>query len=192
MENSAFGEGSDGAATAKEATKCGIKLRGFRAGRFPANYWLTTGILKIKILIGANRSTPSEHHEVDVPTGNIKFYDAERGFGFIATDDGDQVFLHASALPQDAPAPKPGARVEFGVADGRKGPQALSVKYLDPIPSVARAQRKPAEELAVMVEDVIRLLDSLGNQLRRGRYPEKATASKTAIVLRGIADSIEA
>ncbi|XBH23125.1 cold shock domain-containing protein [Jonesiaceae bacterium BS-20] len=127
-----------------------------------------------------------------MPTGKVKFFDAERGFGFITTDEGDQVFLHASALPQDAPAPKQGARVEFGVADGKKGPQALSVKYLDPLPSIARATRRPAEEVAVMVEDVIRLLDSLGNQLRRGRYPDKATASKTAIVLRGIADSIEA
>ena len=90
------------------------------------------------------------------------------------------------------PAPKQGARVEFGVADGRKGPQALSVTYLDPAPAQARAPRKPAEDLAVMVEDVIGLLDSLGNQLRRGRYPDKATATKTAIVLRGIADSIEA
>ena len=127
-----------------------------------------------------------------MPTGKVKFFDAERGFGFIATDDGDQVFLHASALPQDAPAPKQGARVEFGVADGRKGPQALSVTYLDPAPAQARAPRKPAEDLAVMVEDVMGLLDSLGNQLRRGRYPDKATATKTAIVLRGIADSIEA
>ena len=127
-----------------------------------------------------------------MPTGKVKFFDAERGFGFIATDDGDQVFLHASALPQDAPAPKQGARVEFGVADGRKGPQALSVTYLDPAPAQARSFRKPAEDLAVMVEDVIGLLDSLGNQLRRGRYPDKATATKTAIVLRGIADSIEA
>ncbi|ACV09685.1 cold-shock protein [Jonesia denitrificans] len=127
-----------------------------------------------------------------MPTGKVKFFDAERGFGFITGDDGHQVFLHTTALPTDAPAPKPGARVEYGVADGRKGPQALSVRYLDPPPSVVRATRKPADEMAVVVEDVIKLLDAVGNQLRRGRYPDKASATKTANVLRAIADSLEA
>jgi len=131
-------------------------------------------------------------HEVNVPTGKVKFFDAERGFGFITTDEGDQIFLHASALPEGAPAPKPGARVEFGVADGRKGPQALSVTFTEPLPSVARAHRKPADEMAVVVEDVIKLLDSVGNQLRNGRYPDKGSATKTANVLRAIADAIEA
>ncbi|WP_435298474.1 cold-shock protein [Timonella sp. A28] len=127
-----------------------------------------------------------------MPTGKVKFFDAERGFGFIATDDGDQIFLHASALPEGSPAPKQGTRVEFGVADGRKGPQALSVRFIDPLPSVARAQRKPADEMAVVVEDVIKLLDAVGNQLRHGRYPDKQSAAKTASVLRAVADAIEA
>lgn len=127
-----------------------------------------------------------------MPTGKVKFFDAERGFGFIASEDGEQVFLHASALPEGITAPKPGTRVEFGVADGRKGPQALSVKLLDPVPSVAKAQRKPAEDMSIIIEDVIKLLDGVGSSLRRGRYPEKAAASKVATVLRAIADDIEA
>lgn len=127
-----------------------------------------------------------------MPTGKVKFFDAERGFGFIASEEGEQVFLHASALPEGITAPKPGTRVEFGVADGRKGPQALSVKMLDPVPSVAKAQRKPAEDMSIIIEDVIKLLDGVGNSLRRGRYPEKAAASKVATVLRAIADDIEA
>lgn len=127
-----------------------------------------------------------------MPTGKVKFFDADKGFGFISTDDGDQIFLHASALPEGAPSPKQGARVEFGVADGRKGPQALSVKYLDPLPSVARAHRKPADEMAVVIEDVIKLLDGAGNQLRNGRYPDKNSGTKIATVLRAIADQLEA
>ena len=127
-----------------------------------------------------------------MPTGKVKFFDAERGFGFIASEDGEQVFLHASALPEGVTAPKPGTRVDFGVADGRKGPQALSVKLLDPVPSVAKAQRKPAEDMSIIIEDVIKLLDGVGNSLRRGRYPEKAAAAKVATVLRAIADDIEA
>ena len=37
-----------------------------------------------------------------MPTGKVKFYDQEKGFGFIASDEGDEVFLHASSLPEGA------------------------------------------------------------------------------------------
>ena len=46
--------------------------------------------------------------------------------------------------------------------------------------------------MAVIVEDVIKLLDGVGNSLRRGRYPDKAMASKTAAVLRAVAADLEA
>lgn len=126
-----------------------------------------------------------------MPTGKVKWFDAERGFGFIASDEGDEVFLHASALPAGVAAPKPGTKVDFGVADGRRGPQALSVKILDPIPSVAKAQRKPADDMAIIIEDLIKVLDSVGNGMRRGRYPEKAKATQIATMLRAVADDLE-
>ena len=127
-----------------------------------------------------------------MPTGKVKWFDTERGFGFIASDEGDEVFLHASALPAGVTAPKPGAKVDFGVADGRRGPQALSVKFLDPVPSIVKAQRKPVDDMAVIVEDLIKVLDKVGNDLRRGRYPEKATGEKYAALLRAVADNLEA
>ena len=126
-----------------------------------------------------------------MPTGTVKWFDAERGFGFLATDDGEEVFLHASALPAGTTV-KPGARVEFGVADGRKGKQALSVSVLEAPPSVVAAHRKPPEDMTVIVEDLIRLLDGLSNQLRRGRYPDRAAAGKVAAVLRAVAADLEA
>ncbi len=127
-----------------------------------------------------------------MPTGKVKWFDAEKGFGFLADDDGGEVFVHASALPAGAEAIKPGTRVEFGVAEGKRGQHALSVRVLDPLPSVAKAARKPAEDMTVIVEDLIKLLDGVSNGLRRGRYPERSYARKVATVLRAVADDLEA
>jgi CspA family cold shock protein len=127
-----------------------------------------------------------------VPTGKVKWYDAERGFGFIAGDDGGEVFLHASALPAGTESLKPGARVDFGVADGRRGPSALSVKVLDAAPSVVKAKRKPPSEMATIVEDLIKVLDHTGDQLKRGKHPESGAAKRVATLLRAVADDLEA
>ena len=62
-----------------------------------------------------------------MPTGKVKWYDTEKGFGFLSRDEGGDVFVHSSALPPGVPSLKPGQRVEFGVAEGRRGEQALSV-----------------------------------------------------------------
>jgi CspA family cold shock protein len=129
---------------------------------------------------------------LDVPTGKVKWFDADKGFGFLANDEGGEVFVHASALPTGTATLKPGARVEFGIAEGKRGLQALSVRVLDPLPSVAKATRKPAEDMVVIVEDVIKLLDGVSNGLRRDRYPERSNARKVANLLRAVADDLEA
>ncbi|MGZ4595705.1 MAG: cold-shock protein [Actinomycetes bacterium] len=126
-----------------------------------------------------------------MPTGKVKWYDTEKGFGFLTRDDGGDVFVHRDALPQGVEALKPGSRVEFGIVDGRRGEQALTVTLLEPIPSVSAATRKPADDMAIIVEDLIKLLDNVGNSLRRGRYPDKSVAKKTAAVLRAVASDLE-
>lgn len=127
-----------------------------------------------------------------MPTGKVRFYDEGRGFGFISGDDGQDVFLHASALPAGVTALKKNARVEFGVADGRKGPQALSVRVLDAPVSLAQQARKPADDMAIIVEDLVKLLDVVGGDLRRGHYPKPAQAQKVAAIMRKVADDLDA
>ncbi len=125
-----------------------------------------------------------------MPNGKIKFYDAEKGFGFIAGEDGAEVYLHASALPAGSGAPKPGTRVEYSVADGRRGPQALAVTFPDPPASVVRNQRRPAEDMVPIVEDLIRELDKASGRLRHGHYPDNG--KRIAQVLRAVAENFEA
>ena len=131
-----------------------------------------------------------------MPSGKVKWFSAEKGFGFLSREDGSDVFVHRDALPAGVTELKPGQRVEFGVAEGRRGEQALSVRVLDPLPSVQQAavaaQRKDPDDMVVIVEDVIKLLDGVSNTLRRGRYPDRPVARQTAAVLRGVAADLEA
>ena len=126
-----------------------------------------------------------------MPTGKVRWYDDDKGFGFLSTDDGEDVFVHASVLPAGVTTLKQGARVEFGVVDGKRGKQALTVVVLDQPASVVKAARKPAEDMAVILEDLIKLMDSYSNQLRRGRYPSDDHCRKMAVVMRAVADDFD-
>jgi cold shock protein len=130
-----------------------------------------------------------------VPTGKVKWFDAEKGFGFLSREDGEDVYVRASSLPEGVTTLKPGTRVEFGVLSGRRGDQAHQVQVLDAPPSVAQnrraAQRKKPEEMVTIVEDLIRLLEGVGGSYRAGRHPDAKTARPTAKLLRGLADELE-
>ncbi|WP_039994662.1 cold-shock protein [Gordonia otitidis] len=138
-----------------------------------------------------------------MPTGKVKWYDAEKGFGFLAQEDGEDVYVRSSALPDGVEALKPGQRVEFGMAAGRRGPQALTVTVLEPAPSVSKnareaarkeqqAKRHSPDELHGMVADLITLLEGkVQPDLRKGRYPDRKTAQRISEVVRAVARELD-
>ena len=127
-----------------------------------------------------------------MPTGKVKWYDADKGFGFLTRDDGGEVFVHSTALQSAGSTLRAGQLVEFGVAEGRRGTQALQVRVLEPPPTVAKASRKNPDEMVLLVEDLIKLLDEVSNTYRRGKHPDGRDAKKIGTVLRAVAADIEA
>jgi CspA family cold shock protein len=126
-----------------------------------------------------------------VPVGKVRFYDAEKGFGFLTKEGGGDVYVRANALPSGVTTLKPGQRVEFGVIEGRKGEQALSLTLLEAPPSLSKASRKKPDQMAILTEDLIKLLDGIGADYRRGRHPDSRHAHKIAQLLRAVADELE-
>ena len=122
--------------------------------------------------------------------GRVKWFSLEKGFGFISNEEGEDVYLAASSLPNGVPSVKPGTKLEFSVAEGRKGPQAMSVHIIDEPASVVANTRIGADDLATIIEDTIKLLDKVGNGLRHGRYPNPGEAERLAKVLNGIAGQV--
>ncbi len=64
-------------------------------------------------------------------TGTVKFFNAEKGFGFISRPDGDDVFVHFSNIEGSGyKTLEEGQQVEFDVAPGRKGEEAQKVRVI--------------------------------------------------------------
>jgi CspA family cold shock protein len=126
-----------------------------------------------------------------MPTGRVKWFSLEKGFGFISNDEGEDVYLAAAALPAGVATVKPGTKLEFSIADGRRGPQALSVSIVEAPPSISSGSRGKNDDLAAMIEDTIKILDRYSNGLRSGRTSSASDGERLAKVLRGIASQID-
>ncbi|MDD7384614.1 MAG: cold shock domain-containing protein [Actinomycetaceae bacterium] len=124
-----------------------------------------------------------------MPVGKVKFFDEHKGFGFIAGENGDQVYVPAASVPLGVRL-KAGMRVEYAVAQTRRGTQALDVKPVAKIESLAKKQRRSPQDMVVLVEDLLQILDHASEQLRKGHYPKEG--HRVAEALRTLADDFDA
>jgi cold shock protein len=80
--------------------------------------------------LGAGELNPNrEKKRKQMPTGTVKFFNNEKGYGFISRDDGEDVFVHFSNIQGSGyRSLEEGQTVEFEIGPGRKGDEALNVR----------------------------------------------------------------
>jgi CspA family cold shock protein len=80
---------------------------------------------------GCHPDLPAVSEIIQLATGTVKFFNAEKGFGFISREQGDDVFVHFSNIQGDGyKSLSEGQQVEFNVAPGRKGEEAQNVRVI--------------------------------------------------------------
>jgi cold shock protein len=86
----------------------------------------------LRSCVAAFSLTPCQEDHA-MANGTVKWFNADKGFGFITQDNGPDVFVHYSAIVETGyKSLNEGDSVEFEVTQGSKGPQAQSVKKLTP------------------------------------------------------------
>lgn len=127
-----------------------------------------------------------------VPIGKVKWYDADKGFGFVSNPGDEDVYVGKQVLPEGVEELVAGQRIEFDFAAGRRGPQALRVKVLE-APRRRPTHRHKPEELNSMISDLLTLLESqVQPGLAAGRYPDRKVGRQVAEILRAVAKELDA
>ncbi len=131
-----------------------------------------------------------------MPTGRVKWYNPEKGFGFVSRDDGgSDVFLHRDSLPEGVTELKAGQKLEYGIVDTRRGVQAMSVSLVETpkrVKNEAPVKKRSPDELHGLVEDMIKVLESqVMPSLRRGRHPDRKETAKIAEIVHAVARELE-
>lgn len=129
-----------------------------------------------------------------MPVGKVKFYDADKGFGFVTNPGFDDVHVAKNTLPDGVKELHPGQRIEYDFAtDSRGRSSVLRVTFVEPPRQPRKPQHKyePAQ-LNGMIADVITLLETkVQGGLAKGRYPDRKTAKPIAEILRAIAKELD-
>ncbi|MCK7638188.1 cold-shock protein [Corynebacterium pygosceleis] len=128
-----------------------------------------------------------------MPIGKVKWYDPERGFGFVSNPGDEDCFVGRQVLPEGVEELHQGQRIEFDFAAGRRGPQALRVKLLDAPRAARRTQhRYEPEQLHGMISDLVTFLEAkVQPDLRSGRRPDRKTGRQVAEILRAVARELD-
>jgi cold shock protein len=84
----------------------------------------------LRVSSGAPLGSAGPRKEVtELATGTVKFFNAQKGYGFISREEGDDVFVHVSAIEGTGyKSLEQGQRVEFDVGPGKKGDEARNVR----------------------------------------------------------------
>lgn len=127
-----------------------------------------------------------------MPIGKVKWYDAEKGFGFVSNPGDEDVYVNKEVLPDGVDELVSGQRIEFDFAAGRRGPQALRVKVLD-TPRRRPVNRRKPEELGSTIADLLTVLETqVQPALNAGRYPDRKESRQVAAILRAVAKELDA
>ncbi|MBO6049981.1 MAG: cold shock domain-containing protein [Aeriscardovia sp.] len=121
-----------------------------------------------------------------MPTGKIRWFDSKKGYGFIAGEDGKEVYFSASNLPSSF-TPKSGMKVEYSEIEEAGRMQAFNLHVVQR--SVPR--RHTSDEMNAIIEDLIKLLDSTNAKLKHGKWPDPLTCNRLAKMLRAVAEDFD-
>ncbi|MEX3516743.1 cold shock domain-containing protein [Corynebacterium camporealensis] len=126
-----------------------------------------------------------------MPIGKVRWYDADKGFGFVSNPGSEDVYVGRNVLPEGVDELVQGQRIEFDFAAARRGPQALRVKILE-TPRRRNTPSREPEELGSMLSDVMTMLEHhVQPSLSKGRYPDRKTGRQVASILRAIAKDLD-
>ena len=107
-------------------TRCGVVCDG--AGPRPRRVALVR-FYAARVAGGSLGAAALRKEVTELATGKVKFFNAQKGFGFISREEGDDVFVHFSAIEGTGyESLEEGQRVEFDVGPGKKGDEARNVR----------------------------------------------------------------
>jgi cold shock protein len=92
---------------------------------------ISTPASRVDLASGPNSLVCRAEKRVFVTQGTVKFFNADKGYGFISREQGDDVFVHFSNIESSGfKTLDEGQRVEFNVAPGKKGEEAQNVRVI--------------------------------------------------------------